>query len=77
MAANAKRRSGSGSEGAAVRLLPPVLVPLSALEEEALVDSLALTLLPLLVVEEPGAAGSEMAENAGVEGGEPGAGGDL
>jgi hypothetical protein len=52
MAANAKRRSGSSSEGAVVRLRPPLLVPASVAEEKALVEALALAMLSLLVSEE-------------------------
>jgi hypothetical protein len=76
MAASSKRRSGSGPEWAGVRLRSPVLVGLSVVEEEMLVEALAVALLPLLVGGERVASGSERADD-GVEGGEPGAGCDL
>ena len=76
MAARGKQESGSGPEAAGVRLLPPVLVPLSAVEDEALVEALAVALVPLLVSAERAASG--LAPLAvGLEGGERGAGGDL
>jgi hypothetical protein len=75
MAASAKRRNGSGPRRARVRLLPPLLVPLSAAEERALVEALAVALQPLLVGGESAAPGSARADE--IERGERGAGSDL
>jgi hypothetical protein len=72
MAAKARQRGGSGWEGAPVRLLAAVLVPLSAAEEEALVEVLALALLPLLVSEGSATPAAAIAGEAGLEGGERG-----
>jgi hypothetical protein len=77
MAARAQRTDGSGSGRAAVRLLTPAVVPLSVAESEALVEVLALALVPLLVGGEGARRGSGLAEDGDGEGGEPGAGGNL
>ena len=77
MAARVEAWTGPGREGAAVRLLSPVVVALTSDEEEALVESLALALLPLFANGAGVGSGSEVAEGLEAEGGERGAGCDL
>ena len=76
MAARVHRSKGSAPRGEGVGLVSPIVVVLSAVEEERLVEVLALALLPLLSGDGSGEPGVE-SEGVDGEGGERGAGGDL
>jgi hypothetical protein len=73
----AQRAAGRVPRRAELRLLPPAVVQLSRREEEALVEALALALLPLVAGGAGVARGLPLADGVELEGGERGAGGDV